>query len=84
MPGSTEGTRGLREVALRKASPDYSHRPALAEAIALYRSAGYREAPVFNDEPFAHHWFQKELPEDAPAAGREEPCRIEPFGGLMR
>jgi ribosomal protein S18 acetylase RimI-like enzyme len=35
---------------------------ALAEAIALYRSAGYREVPAFNDEPFAHHWFAKALP----------------------
>jgi len=33
----------------------------LAEAIALYRSAGYREVPAFNDEPFAHHWFEKPL-----------------------
>ena len=31
------------------------------EAIALYRSAGYREVPAFNDEPFAHHWFFKRL-----------------------
>src|SRR3954451_23194963 len=35
---------------------------ALVEAIALYRSAGYREVRAFNDEPFAHHWFQKPLP----------------------
>jgi DNA-binding MarR family transcriptional regulator/GNAT superfamily N-acetyltransferase len=34
---------------------------ALVEAIALYRSAGYREVPAFNDEPFAHHWFSKTL-----------------------
>jgi ribosomal protein S18 acetylase RimI-like enzyme len=34
---------------------------ALTEAIALYRSAGYREVPAFNDEPFAHHWFEKTL-----------------------
>jgi DNA-binding MarR family transcriptional regulator len=33
----------------------------LTEAIALYRSAGYREVPAFNDEPFAHHWFEKGL-----------------------
>ena len=35
---------------------------ALREAIALYRSAGYLEVPAFNDEPFAHHWFEKQLP----------------------
>src|SRR5262245_44749182 len=34
---------------------------ALVEAIALYRSAGYREVPPFNDEPFADHWFEKQL-----------------------
>jgi len=33
----------------------------LTEAIALYRSAGYREVPAFNDEPFADHWFEKPL-----------------------
>lgn len=33
----------------------------LVEAVALYRSAGYREVPAFNDEPFAHHWFAKPL-----------------------
>jgi DNA-binding MarR family transcriptional regulator/GNAT superfamily N-acetyltransferase len=33
----------------------------LVEAVALYRSAGYREVPAFNDEPFAHHWFAKRL-----------------------
>jgi DNA-binding MarR family transcriptional regulator/GNAT superfamily N-acetyltransferase len=35
---------------------------ALAEAIGLYRSAGYREVAPFNDEPYAHHWFEKTLP----------------------
>jgi ribosomal protein S18 acetylase RimI-like enzyme len=34
---------------------------ALVEAIAMYRSAGYVEVPAFNDEPFAHHWFEKRL-----------------------
>lgn len=34
---------------------------ALTEAIAMYRSAGYEEVPPFNDEPFAHHWFEKAL-----------------------
>lgn len=33
----------------------------LTEAIALYRSAGYVEVDAFNDEPFAHHWFEKRL-----------------------
>jgi DNA-binding MarR family transcriptional regulator/predicted GNAT family N-acyltransferase len=34
---------------------------ALSEAIALYRSAGFREVPPFNDDPYAHHWFEKRL-----------------------
>jgi DNA-binding MarR family transcriptional regulator/GNAT superfamily N-acetyltransferase len=34
---------------------------ALEEAIALYRRAGYKEVPPFNDEPYAHHWFEKRL-----------------------
>ncbi len=34
---------------------------ALTEAIGLYRAAGYREVDPFNDEPYAHHWFEKSL-----------------------
>jgi DNA-binding MarR family transcriptional regulator/GNAT superfamily N-acetyltransferase len=34
---------------------------SLTEAIALYRSAGYAEVDAFNDEPYAHHWFEKQL-----------------------
>ena len=34
----------------------------LVEAIAMYRSAGYLEVPAFNDEPHAHHWFEKRIP----------------------
>ena len=34
---------------------------ALREAIALYRGCGYREVEAFNDEPYAHHWFEKRL-----------------------
>lgn len=33
----------------------------LAEAIGLYRAAGYREVPAFSDEAYAHHWFEKTL-----------------------
>lgn len=36
---------------------------ALTEALRLYRTAGYREVPAFNDEPYAHHWFEKTLTE---------------------
>ena len=34
---------------------------ALTEAHALYRSEGYREVARFNDNPYAHHWFEKRL-----------------------
>jgi len=34
---------------------------ALTEAIALYRASGYREVGAFNSEPYAHHWFEKQL-----------------------
>jgi len=34
---------------------------ALNEAIGLYRTAGYREVPAFNDEPYAHYWFEKPI-----------------------
>jgi DNA-binding MarR family transcriptional regulator/GNAT superfamily N-acetyltransferase len=33
----------------------------LKEAGGLYRSAGYVEVEAFNDEPYAHHWFEKRL-----------------------
>jgi DNA-binding MarR family transcriptional regulator/N-acetylglutamate synthase-like GNAT family acetyltransferase len=33
----------------------------LTEAQALYRREGYDEVAAFNDEPYAHHWFQKRL-----------------------
>src|SRR5215207_2242408 len=34
---------------------------ALKEAIELYRRAGFAEVAPFNDEPYAHHWFEKAL-----------------------
>lgn len=34
---------------------------ALVEAIAMYRGTGYVEVPAFNDEAYAHHWFEKQL-----------------------
>jgi DNA-binding MarR family transcriptional regulator/GNAT superfamily N-acetyltransferase len=34
---------------------------ALTEAHALYRSEGYLEIARFNDNPYAHHWFEKRL-----------------------
>jgi GNAT superfamily N-acetyltransferase len=34
---------------------------ALPEAISLYRSAGYVEVAAFNEEAYAHHWFEKQI-----------------------
>jgi DNA-binding MarR family transcriptional regulator/GNAT superfamily N-acetyltransferase len=34
---------------------------SLTEAISLYRGSGYVEVEPFNDEPYAHHWFEKRL-----------------------
>jgi DNA-binding MarR family transcriptional regulator/GNAT superfamily N-acetyltransferase len=47
-------TRGARRTRLET-------NRALREAISLYRSSGYVEVPAFNDEPYAHHWFDKRL-----------------------
>ena len=45
---------GVRTVRLE------THR-ALTEAFSLYQTAGYREVRAFNDEPYAHHWFEKTI-----------------------
>ena len=33
----------------------------LTEAVAMYRAAGFDEVERFNDETYAHHWFEKVL-----------------------
>jgi len=33
----------------------------LYEAINMYRESGYLEVEAFNNEPYAHHWFEKHL-----------------------
>jgi DNA-binding MarR family transcriptional regulator/GNAT superfamily N-acetyltransferase len=48
-----------RDFGARRARLETNHN--LVEAIALYRSVGYREVPAFNDEPYADLWFEKEL-----------------------
>lgn len=42
---------------------------ALSEAIGLYRTAGFREVDAFNDETYAHHWFEKTLGSDTAGTG---------------
>jgi DNA-binding MarR family transcriptional regulator/GNAT superfamily N-acetyltransferase len=39
---------------------------SLTEAIGMYRAAGYVEVEPFNNEPYAHHWFEKQLDEPRP------------------
>ncbi|MGW2177213.1 bifunctional helix-turn-helix transcriptional regulator/GNAT family N-acetyltransferase [Streptomyces sp. NPDC001732] len=34
---------------------------ALDAAINLYHSFGFQEVEPFNDEPYAHHWFEKRI-----------------------
>ena len=46
--------RGCR--AVRLDTSDY-----LAPAIGLYRSAGYREVPAYNENPKANLWFERKL-----------------------
>jgi DNA-binding MarR family transcriptional regulator/N-acetylglutamate synthase-like GNAT family acetyltransferase len=47
----------------------------LKEAQALYRRNGYREVRAFNDEPYAHHWFEKTLL-PVPASSRSRKSRM--------
>jgi DNA-binding MarR family transcriptional regulator/GNAT superfamily N-acetyltransferase len=47
-------SRGVRRVRLETNG-------TLREAMSLYRSAGFVEVDPFNDEPYAHHWFEKRL-----------------------
>lgn len=66
------GRRLLTELERRAAEHGYpavrlDTNRSLVEAIAMYRTCGYREISAFNDEPFAHHWFEKALP---PPLGR--------------
>jgi DNA-binding MarR family transcriptional regulator/GNAT superfamily N-acetyltransferase len=39
---------------------------SLIEAINLYRSAGYIEVAAFNEEAYAHHWFEKQMLSESP------------------
>ena len=38
----------------------------LTEAVAMYERAGYRAIGRYNDNPYAHHWFEKAV--SSPAA----------------
>jgi len=53
----------LEAIALRRKLPviRLETNKSLNEAQKLYRSRGFVEVPAFNDEPYAHHWFEKRL-----------------------
>ena len=56
------GRRLLLELEQRRATPasvQLETNRVLTEAIAIYRATGYHEVAPFNDEPYAHHWFEK-------------------------
>jgi GNAT superfamily N-acetyltransferase len=46
--------------AVRLDTSDY-----LTPAVGLYRSAGYREVPAYNENPKADLWFERTLRQDA-------------------
>lgn len=48
-----------RELGFRTVRLDTNR--SLTEAHALYRKLGYREIGRYNDNPYAHHWFEKRL-----------------------
>ena len=60
-PAPARRARGARRARRRARPSRLETNRSLTEAIALYRSAGYVEVPAFNDEPFADHWFEKDL-----------------------
>ena len=37
------------------------HQQGLSEAISMYQRAGYHAIERYNDNPYAHHWFAKDL-----------------------
>jgi DNA-binding MarR family transcriptional regulator/GNAT superfamily N-acetyltransferase len=64
--GAGLGGRMLR--ALEQAAADHGRavvrldtNRVLTDAVSMYRRAGYTEIPRYNDNPYAHHWFEKSL-----------------------
>jgi DNA-binding MarR family transcriptional regulator/GNAT superfamily N-acetyltransferase len=62
--GAGLGGRMLR--ALEHAAVDRGHavvrldtNSVLTDAVAMYRRAGYTDIDRYNDNPYAHHWFEK-------------------------
>ena len=64
--GAGLGARMLRELETLAARLGHTRvvldtNGTLLEAIAMYRRAGYTEVGRYNDNPYAEHWFAKEL-----------------------
>ena len=64
--GRGVGKRLLHELEQRAGNAGYAKvrletEKTLTEAQQLYRSSGYVEVPPFNNELYAHHWFEKPL-----------------------
>ena len=58
--------RFLAELEARAAAHGYDllrldTNKTLTAAINLYRATGFEEVPAFNEEPYAHHWFEKRI-----------------------
>jgi DNA-binding MarR family transcriptional regulator len=71
--GAGLGGRMLR--ALEQAAADRGHtvvrldtNSVLTNAVAMYRHSGYADIDRYNDNPFAHHWFEKVIAAQ-PASG---------------
>ena len=48
-----------RQAGLQKIQLDTNR--SLGEARLLYLKNGYTEIPAYNDNPYAHYWFEKSL-----------------------
>ncbi|HEV7951126.1 MAG TPA: GNAT family N-acetyltransferase [Glaciihabitans sp.] len=64
--GAGVATRLMTELEARARSNglgvlQLSTRSDLVEARRLYARLGYSEVPAFNSDPYAHHWFAKQL-----------------------
>ena len=72
--GAGLGGRMLR--ALEQAAVDHGRdvirldtNSVLSDAVSMYQRAGYVEIARYNDNPYAHHWFEKSLAQ-APTSDR--------------
>jgi ribosomal protein S18 acetylase RimI-like enzyme len=72
------GQRLLRELEFQAAARNMravrldTHK-VLTEAISMYRASGYHEIPPYDDNPYAHHWFEKGLPDPDSTPGSHGP-----------